>query len=140
MLLRGRRLDAAIAAYREVLEVAPRPLLEVHARLGALEHLGGRPSACREHMQAGLDAWDIAWSTREHPSDGDLLEMRALALLLLGDTERAFETLDRAVAAQRRLTTFDSVRHGVYELLGAASDPIPSLDRFCARLNAGITR
>ena len=118
LLRSGDRQNAAKAYYR-VLELAPRQLLEAHVRLGVIEWAAGQHESAHEHMRAALAAVSTATETREHPSDADMVELEALALLLLG-RNGAIATLDRALDTKTRLGPFDSVRLGVYDILSTS--------------------
>jgi len=100
------RYSQALDAFRQATELNPRDA-EAWAGLGwacsdpgeAIAAHRGDEKAAQEHFQAALGLWETAWHVKVQSSCG-LLENKALALLGLGWSQEALETLRRALEAR----------------------------------------
>lgn len=90
------------------------------------------PEAARPHFEAALSSWDSAERAKVQSEFG-LLGNKALALLCLGETDEATETLKRAITRRLPGDTVDLT--GLY-LLRKAAQPVAGLETAIALLEA----
>jgi len=93
--------DEAEIHYRRRVALRPQDALHARVSLGVIATHRGEEEAAREHFQAALDMWETAWEAKLQSPYG-LLANKALALLGLGRSQEALETLRQALAARSR--------------------------------------
>ena len=119
----GQFEDAA-HHYRRRLELRDEDALNAHVDLGIIARHEGNRAEARDHFEAALEVWHVAWA-RKIQSRAGLLENKALALLGRGRTEAACETIKQALDARLPGDDIDFVR---YDLLAAAPEPPEGLE------------
>ncbi|SNY61388.1 tetratricopeptide repeat protein [Paractinoplanes atraurantiacus] len=112
----GGSLDEAVKGYDVAMGLAPASALVAQVRLAVIAAHREEPEVARQHAEAALRDFGTCWRLRPMP-DFDLLELRALALLIAGDPGEAEAARAKAQANMPVGGRFDSVRVGVYDLL-----------------------
>ncbi|MEV4348743.1 hypothetical protein AB0J83_30155 [Actinoplanes sp. NPDC049596] len=112
----GASLDDAVKDYDVALGLDPALSIVVQVRLAVICSYRQGPQAARRHAEVALREFDTGWARRP-VADFDLLELRALALLISGDPGSAAAAREEARAALPLGGRFDSVRVGVYDFL-----------------------
>ncbi|BBH67732.1 hypothetical protein ACTI_44170 [Actinoplanes sp. OR16] len=136
VLLRGAIAERRDDAYEEIVKrydavLQQEPVLAVAARirLAAIAAVRGDRDTAVVQADAVVRDFAVCWARRPYP-DHDLLEIRALALLLSGDAAGALKQISEARAGLLAGGQLDAVRAGVYELL--TEERVPGFQEFAA--------
>jgi tetratricopeptide (TPR) repeat protein len=134
-LLRQGSVEKARLYYARSIECSDDVSVDAHVGLGLIAWEQGDTDVATGHMRDVLRVWEKAWHLRVKP-DPDLLEAKAMALLLLGDAARAIETLREAVEQLRRLGSFESHRVGFHDLLAKGKARCEGVEEYVALVEA----
>jgi len=118
------KLDEAAAFYEQRIALRPNDALNAHINLGILESVRGNSEGSEAHFEAALNLWDTAWQWQLQ-TPAALLENKAIALLGLGQKDKAVSTLKEALS--ERLPT-DVISLTSYDLWATAPFPPHGLD------------
>jgi len=128
--LEWRRLDDAKREFEKRVEMRLEDALNAYICLGLIAYYQGDMDGAKQQFEQALRIWDTAWE-HQLQTPAALLENKAIALLCLGQSEAALQTLKEAKAWWRREDTVDFDR---YELLSEAPQTPEGLDKVVAFL------
>ena len=111
-----RNFTDMVPEYERITERADGSAIAAWLRLAVIFAYEGKIEGARPPSSKALAAYDSSWARRAHP-DADLLEFKALALLLNGKEKQSLDCARSARQALRSVGHFDSERVGTYDLL-----------------------
>ena len=134
-MLRQGSVEKANLYYARSIACSDDVSVEAHVGLGLIAWEKGETDVALGHMRDVLRVWDQAWHLRVK-ADADLLEAKAMALLLLGDRARAIETLRAAIEQLPRIGSFESHRLAFHDLLAKGKTELEGLQEYLALVEA----
>jgi tetratricopeptide (TPR) repeat protein len=126
------KLDKAVEFFQKRISLSPDDALAAQVALGCINYAQDEISKAKEHFQAALDLWETAWQRRLQSPAG-MLENKALALMGLGDKDKAIATLKEALS---QMLPGDVIDFEYYDLLAQAPQPLEGLEEMRRQLEA----
>lgn len=124
-------IDDLVSQYEAAAAAAGESGIAASLRLAVLAVSANDLRRARDHATHASELFDSSWARRAH-SDADLYEMKALALLIAGQTQESQDSLAAAIHEWPTIQRFDSERLGIYELL--SDEDISGRDAFVERV------
>ena len=127
--LKLKKLDKAEDHYTKKIKLHRAGSFEAYVNLGIIYYHLGEVEKAKSHLEDALKEWDQAWYEGLTLAT-NLLERKALALVVLGDKDAAFDTLKKALenTSMDEIAKYDLICYDRYDLLEQAPQPIPGLD------------